>query len=732
METYILNLDPVRLRPALKAIILALLPGLEEETSDDFETTLRIVDKLRKNTSGYSSRSDSDDGGQYFWQCLFLASITNPTRRMGALAYLNRHLPKLGGNNPWAALLKETLDAELVDLSVTVNSLTSPEPGLLVRCFTTGLSDDQVLVQRNFLDLLVTNIPLHSPVLQKRVAEEDLRLLVSAAAGVVTRRDMSLNRRLWSWLLGPDTATGTQENESTSARSPVTGSAADSAFDNETSKSKYFAHFGWRPLVGSIQAMIKCESSVPNERSRPFRISLSLMDRWEVGGMVVPEIFLPIMRSVQKYRQSARSNAQFEEVFRSASAFFDGVESSLIFSELLTLLRLDSGSKAFSASFVDDLKLTNFIVSHFNMREEEMLVIHIPLLVLALLLRMRAISSMVHDESDYANMRQVALDEITSIVNRLINLIPGRAFTRTVHGTDADRTNTNIQDAEVRRNIHDFYKKSKESLEPVPPPFLPNEMAELLLRQAHTLFLSAVESETQLAERLNLLMCLLGKTPKTDIFEEGLLLETMYQKLSVADSTSKTLPFPVVSSVATAVTSLYSIYTAELYISYEQICDIIPYLCRQLWEYLSPSNLKFHVEAVRCLWLLHSATWHGHLVEASIASLMVASSASKSSHITTKDQTDRFFVLWNHSNQVNIDYTMFRRTNHHRRSGSELEEAKAEYQSSLLGRPLFIVLDQLSLGRDSAASTVKEWLYDLSSVGKYVFFSYSQRGWSSH
>ena len=37
LERHFLSLDPRALRPAMRSIILALLPGLEEETSEDFD-----------------------------------------------------------------------------------------------------------------------------------------------------------------------------------------------------------------------------------------------------------------------------------------------------------------------------------------------------------------------------------------------------------------------------------------------------------------------------------------------------------------------------------------------------------------------------------------------------------------------------------------------------------------------------------------------------------------------
>ena len=187
---------------------MRLLPGVEEETSEEFERTLKLFDAFKTavrpaNSDDFGQNHSSGD--EYFWQCFFLATITSNSRRSGALAFLVRNLPKLG-----QPLSQETASngsqkdkgAKMSDSLAKI--VTTPEPGLLLRCFAAGLADEQLLIQRGFLDLLVTHLPLHANVLQKRVKPEDLELLITAAAGVVVRRDMSLNRRLWTWLLGPE------------------------------------------------------------------------------------------------------------------------------------------------------------------------------------------------------------------------------------------------------------------------------------------------------------------------------------------------------------------------------------------------------------------------------------------------------------------------------------------------------------------------------------------------
>lgn len=137
VDTYISPLEPWAIRPALKAIVLALLPGLEEETSDDFDPTLRLINKFRDAAGQMDTQKvgvEGEVGGHYFWQCLFLASITSPSRRSGVLAYLNRHLPKLGvtGRRPSVAETGDSPDMS-PDMLAAANSVILPEPGLLIR-----------------------------------------------------------------------------------------------------------------------------------------------------------------------------------------------------------------------------------------------------------------------------------------------------------------------------------------------------------------------------------------------------------------------------------------------------------------------------------------------------------------------------------------------------------------------------------------------------------------------
>ncbi|CAG7934177.1 unnamed protein product [Penicillium olsonii] len=709
IEGYIVDLEPWAIRPALKSIILALLPGLEEETSDDFEPTLRTINKLKDAAGRLETQRTAEAGasGQYFWQCLFLASITNPSRRLGVLAYLNRYLPKLGVSDrrPSTTAANDLPDTP-PEMLAAADSVILPEPGLLIRCIASGLSDDQLLVQRNFLDLLVTHLPLSSPILQNKIAPSDLRTLVIAAVGVVTRREMGLNRRLWAWFLGPDSPNETSSMDDRKLSSDTSRSA--SVGGQGLTQSQYFSRVGLQPLVTGLLEMISQAPSLPSDRTKPFRIALSLMDRWEIGGYIVPAVFLPTVRSVKAFETEA-SKPHFEEVFRSASAFFDGVESAVIFSELLRLVDYQPSDLNGDADrILSDLSLAQFIIENFNVREEDMVQIHVPLLALSVLVKLKNTSAV----QDSATKGAVSA-ALNKVLKSLIGLLSERGLSKKTGSEKNTSTDAKSRGTDVLNTVHGFYEQSKASLELPPLPYAPRILCEMIIREAYELAITTLEARdntVSVHESLEILVSLLKKLPKSRVLRDRKLYKALSQRLDVGKDKPTTTSFSVISTIASTITNLFFIHAPGFYVSYEDACDLITPLVNQLWWYLSPLSPKFHVEAVRCLWLLHSISWIDHLVEASLTSLMIDSSASGSRHISAEQQAERFYVLWNHSHH-----------NTHEQPPKQVLDVGGtlfSYQCSMLERPLFVVLDLLSQESSDSSQSVQLWLQDLPSIHK--------------
>ncbi|RUS16204.1 Dopey, N-terminal-domain-containing protein, partial [Jimgerdemannia flammicorona] len=151
------------------------------------------------------------------------------------------------------------------------SKITLGEDGsLMIRAFAATLGDSQMLVQRGLLELLVQNVPLENAV----ISQDDLILLMRSAAGVVLRKDMSLNRRLYAWLLGPTDIADQQSGQFSSRR-------------------------GRPAFVAALRGLFFSQAGGVADAQRPYKILISLMDKWEIGQPVVQDLFVDIVISLK-------------------------------------------------------------------------------------------------------------------------------------------------------------------------------------------------------------------------------------------------------------------------------------------------------------------------------------------------------------------------------------------------------------------------------------------------
>lgn len=736
VESFLVPLRASALRPALKAIILCLLPGLEDESSEDFERTLRLLNEFRRVVGGRqvtASNLEDDSGDQYFWQCFFLASVTSPSKRTGALAYLVRSLPRLiSSTHSSHGATNGTTNGDALKGTLTpaVENLLSPEPGLLIRCFAAGLGDGQLLIQRGFLDLLVTHLPLHSTVLQERVTDEDLERLVIAAVGVVARKDMSLNRRLWTWFLGPAQSSSSEESTASSPNSPNEDDSNTSSANSVRRKTRYFSQYGLDPLVNGIRNMINKNSRVLSERVRPYRICLSLMDRWEVGGLVIPRVFLSLVESVRQCEDLATSKDDFAEVLRSSNVFFDAVESGQIWAEILDQLTnaLENKNTAKEENARQSLAIAKFMITRFNLQEEEMLTVHIPTVTLALLSMLEvtepsSIQSPRGARPDFGDIHTLSL----SIAQRLVDMAPERAFQRsasTQSSTSHSRQPSQpaLQSREVVGIIRKFYVQDDGNLEVSSPPFSGHELSALLIRAMMSLLLKALHPAVQVSRleaSVVLLNALLRKLSDIRHIRNGQLFPAIQQALEPTTACSQTeLPFPALNAIIFCLTSLSQAAVLSCYVTNEQLYQLTPILTRRLWTHLSPSNSKYHVEAVRSIWRLHAMTWQDRLVEASITTLMIDASNGGKSVLDT-EACGRFTILWTHCSQSSHGLAETITNQNPKMIDDSRAGGGVEEQGIVLTRPLFMLLDSLVDEGTESFIFVRAWLQSLPNIIRY-------------
>lgn len=429
LKTHILPLE--QLRSILLPLIYALLPGIDDESNESFDAVLGLIESIRVKVQ--------DDS--HFWQCLFLVIISSSDRRLGALVWLNRNLPRF--NSILSSTADPPTDKTSAFQALTYEAQTAiiPETGLLIRAFSKGLEDEQILVQRGFLELLVKNLELQSPALQFITIKDDLKLLLISACSTVLRRDVSLNRRLWNWLLGPE------PDEATAS----------------LSRSEYFTKYGATELIAGLLDRINSDTTILADRIKPFRLCHSIMDRWEIGSNVVPHVLLPIIKSVKKCDSDSTF---YSEVLRSASAFFDVVEAVNIWSDCLKLLIDDSE---------ESLSLFLYVIQTFNVQEEEMLVQHLPLMLTALLISPKPSTVWLQ------------------VVQSLIDLVPERAYLPIQH---ADITTEQASDDEfILNKIQQYYNSSSDDAE---LPFTPASVSLILQSKFISLTTKYIHDHTDL------------------------------------------------------------------------------------------------------------------------------------------------------------------------------------------------------------------------------------------
>lgn len=706
-EDYIVQLPQSDLRPALKSLILSLLPALEEETSEDFERALRILERLE---NAFSPLHDEDgkapDKNGYFWQCLFLAVITSPSRRQGALNFLTHKLPTFGSQEKSITNGDHSiLNGTTTRLSPAAEVVLSPEPGLLIRCFVCGLSDSQLLIQRGYLDLLVTNMPLNSPLLQQRIGEEDLDRLVSAAMHVLLRREMSLNRRLWSWFLGPDPKTNASDSKSTSPsverKDPVNASE-DQQFD-------YFSAYGKKALERCVLGMFQQRDSDASEKARPFRICLFLMDRWEIGGSIVPSMFLPAIESAYRYSTTATA-ADTTEVMRSASPFFDGIEARLIWAKCLGLIR-DSFTVGDTS---DNVEMFRWMFQNFNVRDEEMLTRHIPYVTIYLLSLLDDLSTTISEQK-----RLLALETLAS----MIDAIPERAFTpKTGKAVRKGSASSYEYDAsKIRRSLDHFYDTSERSTNESLP-LSSSDLSNTLYTLSTSLVLEAARERSSaiFAQTVIVLLAVNAKVANSEVSRRTDLPISMLSIIGDAAREQQTLPFPTISAILSLLSAMGPSQNQRKSITTAQLNELESFLSVQIWQYLSPASPKYHVEAVKAIWQLQELVGTEDCMESSLTSLIRLNTGGPS--VSEDDRVNSircFAVLWDHTIPVPPSSARHIPKGFRRRSSAmpSISDAKQALQRRrVLTEPLMMVLDILDDSAAPCVDIVRSWLESLLTL----------------
>lgn len=298
-----------KLFPGLSGLLLALLPGIEE------------VSEYTERTSALLSQVCEATEEAIFFACLWDNVLHSPQIRLAAMTFVIGHLAKKHGD------FKEGIMGS--DINLMVNAVCA------------SFDDSNVLVQRITLDFAISFISFHNTNLSQNL----LVKLLTYALGVLLRRDMSLNRRIFQWLLNV--------NGEGNPISNINGSiSVEDQTDDENMQDSYFDVYSkevvtaalvllFQDVVENVQDGPKTKSNTIKYKSvhlKPFRILITLLDKPEVGSVVLEEVMLEVFRTLYGHfqlknklveansRKSKDITAVHDEIVKNANLLFNSFE----------------------------------------------------------------------------------------------------------------------------------------------------------------------------------------------------------------------------------------------------------------------------------------------------------------------------------------------------------------------------------------------------------------------
>lgn len=549
----LVQLEPSTLKMITRPVLLSLLAGLDDENLEVFSDILSILDKF-KHRLGDSA---------HFWQCLFLCIITSPEKRLGALNWCTARLPVL--------LAMKTGGGES-KFSVEAQACLTPDPGLLVRAFATALDTSttfnqatDVIVIRGFFDLLLSHLPLLSEVINSVISTSDKELLLMACCKVTLKRDMSLNRRLWAWLLGPES-----HDEQV-----------------EDSRLNYFRENALDVVETGLLKLINGHDH--SKQVKALRMSLSLiLDRWEINKTLTPRIFVPILTASYKaYKQNTKEG---QDVVAGAKSFFDEVEACYIWNYITCDLIADSTTES--------TEILEYLLRNFHFPEEERTV-HIPLAIISVL-------------SSY---------NLSSQAVSTLELLTELCLPHAIGPLESEVDISTYSRAEIVPTIQKYYEQLTVD-ENSAVPFSGSALALLIMNYLKDWYVESLQTSVCSKQVLAILSDFLYSVPNKnniDILSDGKLVETVldYPPFTYTESEPDSVDMSSVFGIVNLCRYLVKTATAA------EKSKILRIVLSNLWVPLVTAYPANHqVEAVRHIFDLEIC-FDVHQIEAGILDMLL-------------------------------------------------------------------------------------------------------------
>uniref|UniRef100_A0A1A9UIY9 Uncharacterized protein n=1 Tax=Glossina austeni TaxID=7395 RepID=A0A1A9UIY9_GLOAU len=290
-ETYFVPLGE-KLRPALSGFLSGVLPGYESGL-DHFERTSSLLTQVctAVNPTNFYT---------VLWECV----ATNASVRLPAITYLLEHFNKRSGMQDQKFVMGHNREVMMSGLCACLN-------------------DTVILVQRNTLEFLLLGFPMHT----KLLTEADLVKLVTNGLNTILRRDMSLNRRLYSWILGSEVTKNSPTYETLPS---LPSTDAENNSTEEVIIESYFGKYSQSIVIRALINTLKFSLESSPVDLKPYRIMVSLLDKAEIGSSVLDFVLCDIIRTMSLTSGNV-------EVIKSANLLFATFDPAYIWSFMTSM-----------------------------------------------------------------------------------------------------------------------------------------------------------------------------------------------------------------------------------------------------------------------------------------------------------------------------------------------------------------------------------------------------------
>ncbi|CAE6478176.1 unnamed protein product [Rhizoctonia solani] len=442
-----------------------------------------------------------------------------------------------------------------------------------------------------------------------------------AAVGVVLRRDLSLSRRLFAWLLGNS--------------------------EQSAAQVSYLKANGLDLLVSTLKDDMYGLDDTGD--TRPFKIFVSLLDRWEIGGPLTESIVVHAFGALKNALESSPDNL---DIVTAASTLYEAIEPQILWQQLYTTARTEilDGPPDFKA-----LEMISFILSTFKTHDPEVQSIHLPAVITALteLCRIRVA---------HHNSATDGIQKTLQVVSDAIPHIPSSALLEKLELSQAvpifEPPTSPLSPAEPQ--VVSPGLESREIAEPLSP-----RPAYGAVGRADIFYGTTPEgNELSLSERP------LDSMPLRSLFEDSATIcKTSFIKSGSGLMTSLLVRLKDKADVSVTVewepqgwveSITRELQTGLSFVVADSVVGLVIRLCRSnltiptltigkrsqaealinlLFGYLRPEYTPYHVRAVQLLWELQAIVTH-HEFESVIAKAM------SSQRLGQSDAYEAFGVLW--------------------------------------------------------------------------------------